>query len=336
MKQVIEKKKSGLQYVGPEFVEPVLTELQLVEEKLLSNAPANNNILADAVKYILKAGGKRIRPTLSLLIAKGTGSISSKHIILAELTELIHTASLIHDDILDGASIRRGQETLHMLWNDKVSVITGDYLFAQASVRLGELENTDIVKIYAKVLSDLCSGEIDQYEHKFKINISWEYYIHKSTSKTASLFAAACKGAAIINGLNKNEIELASNFGKSIGIGFQIKDDLLDFISKSKDTGKNTFSDLKNGIITAPTLFALSSTDKRALQLKTLIESRFNNNPENFDEAIRLIFELGGIERSFELAKKYIDDAKNNLAFIENPTIKAYLETAAEYIIKKD
>lgn len=334
MKQAIEKKEE--EYIGSEFLEPINKELSDVENKLHSNAPDANNLLSEIITYILKAGGKRIRPAFSLLLAKGTGEITEKHIILAELTELIHTASLIHDDIIDSASIRRGTETLHTLWNDKISVIVGDYLFAQASVRLGELENNEIVKIYAKVLSDLCSGEIEQYANKFKINISWEYYIHKSHSKTASLFAAACQCSAMLNNLNKIEIEQANNFGKYIGIAFQIKDDLLDFTSTTKKLGKNLFSDLKEGIITAPTLFALNSNDKRSEELKKLIESRFNNSEKSFDEAIRLVFELGGIEKAHELAQKYINDATSNLGFVKNQIFKKHLENAANFIIKRD
>ncbi|MBI1858540.1 MAG: polyprenyl synthetase family protein [Candidatus Melainabacteria bacterium] len=335
MKQAIIKKTFEARATRPEFLTYIQDELKLVEQKLYSNIPQKDNLLSEIISYILKAGGKRIRPSLSLLIAKGTGQVIKKHIILAELTELIHTASLIHDDIIDSSLLRRGRETINSLWNNKVSVIAGDYLFAQASVRLGEIENNEIVKIYAKVLSDLCCGEIEQFVNKFKTNISWNYYIDKSMSKTGSLFAAACKGAAILNELSVSEIELANNYGRCVGIAFQIKDDLLDFTSSAEELGKESCSDLKNGLITAPTLFALTSEDSRKEQLKQLIESEFKTDHENYDKAIRLVHELGGCEKAEELADKYIREAKNSLSFIKDNVIKEHLSTAADFIVKR-
>ena len=173
MKQALEKLSKEKQEQWPELFKLISTELSTVEENLILKLPAKSNLLKEIVTYIFSAGGKRFRPALSLLIAKATGKIDRKHIILCELTELIHTASLIHDDIIDSGKLRRGRETVNILWNDKISVITGDFLFAQASIRLGELENTEIVKIYAKVLSDLCDGEIEQYSSLFNPNITF-------------------------------------------------------------------------------------------------------------------------------------------------------------------
>lgn len=319
----------------PGFFNVVNKELSVVEENLIYKLPTKSNLLTEIIRYILKAGGKRFRPVLCLLIAKSTGGINDKHIILAELTELIHTASLIHDDIIDSARLRRGRETINSLWNDKISVISGDFLFAQASIRLGLLENTEIVKIYAKVLSDLCDGEIEQYSFKFSTNISWDYYLEKSNAKTASLFAAACKSSAIINNQDKKTTEQTESFGKYLGIAFQIVDDILDFTSSKKKIGKEIGTDLKQGIITAPVLFALNSTDERTKQLKDLIENQFNNKEEDFNKAIGLTFELGGCENAKQLATDYLIKAKNNLLFVKDLNLKTYLEQACDYIFSR-
>lgn len=154
-------------------------------------------------------------------------------------------------------------------------------------------------------------------------------------SKTGSLFAAACKGAAILNELSVSEIELANNYGRCVGIAFQIKDDLLDFTSSAEELGKESCSDLKNGLITAPTLFALTSEDSRKEQLKQLIESEFKADHENYDKAIRLVHELGGCEKAEELADKYIREAKNSLSFIKDNVIKELLASAANFIVKR-
>lgn len=319
----------------PKFFQIINKELSILENNLNFNLPTKNNLLTEIVRYILKAGGKRLRPALCFLTAKATGDINDRHIILGELTELIHTASLIHDDIIDSAKLRRGRETINSLWNDKISVITGDFLFAQASIRLGLLENTEIVKIYAKVLSDLCDGEIEQYAFKFNTNISWDYYLHKSNTKTASLFAATCKSAAIINNQDIKTVQSAEAYGRSLGIAFQIVDDILDFTGNEKRTGKESGADLKQGLITAPTLFALNSTDKRSKQLKDLIENRFNNEENDFYKAIELTFELGGCEEAKQLAREHLHNAKSNLTFVKDLSLKPYLEQASDYIFSR-
>ena len=163
MKQVLEKLNKEKSTQWPDFFSIISNELSELEENLTVKLSAKSKLLKEIISYIFLSGGKRFRPAICLLMAKATGGVKDKHIILSEITELIHTASLIHDDIIDSAKLRRGNETINSLWNDKISVIAGDFLFGQASVKLGELENTEIVKIYAHVLSDLCDGEIEQY-----------------------------------------------------------------------------------------------------------------------------------------------------------------------------
>jgi all-trans-nonaprenyl-diphosphate synthase len=336
MKQVIEKLSKEDSNKWPSFFSPINTELLLVQNNLINKLSKQSKLLSEIIRYIFESGGKRVRPALSLLFAKATGDLNEKHIILAELTELIHTASLVHDDIIDEASLRRGKETINNLWNDKISVITGDFLFAEASIRLGQLENTEIVKIYAQVLSDLCAGEIDQYAMRFNTEISWDYYIQKSYSKTASLFSAACKSAAILNNQSPEIITKSENYGKYLGIAFQIIDDTLDFTKSTKEAGKKVGSDLKQGIVTAPVIFALESKDERAKQIKSLIESRFNNkSEEDFEKAIRLIFELGGCDRAKELANDYLNKAKESLDFVTDKELKENLFEIANYIASK-
>lgn len=335
MKQAIAKLEKERPSDCPEFLKIISNELLIIENDLITKLGEKNSLLQGIINYIFKAGGKRLRPALCLLTAKATGGITEKHFILGELTELIHTASLIHDDIIDSSKLRRSRETINSLWNDKISVIAGDFLFAQASIRLGELENTEIVKIYAQVLSDLCNGEIEQFSSKFNPTITWDYYIEKSTTKTASLFAAACKSAAIINDMNEHTIEKANQFGINLGIAFQIVDDTLDFTSNTKDLGKEVGTDLKQGIITAPALFALNSNDERSKQIKTLIENRYYESNHDFDKTIRLIHELGGCEKSKQLAKDYISKANDNLSFVNDSNLKNCLLKVADFVIER-
>lgn len=335
MKDLLEKNKELKASSWPSFFMSISDELKIVEENLSEKMAAKSKLLSEIIKYIFNAGGKRIRPALCFLIAKGTGGVKEKHITQAELTELIHTASLVHDDIIDSATLRRGKETVNNVWNSKISVISGDYLFAEASIRLGILENTDIVKIYAKVLGDLCDGEIDQFAFKYNTEISWDYYIGKSTTKTASLFAAACKSAAIINNKSQDIIDKAEAYGKNLGIAFQVVDDILDFTSSDEVFGKDVGNDLKSGLITAPTLYALNANNEKSNKLKKLIESRFTENEGSFAEAINLIKELDGCSQATKLAKDYVQKAKSQLDFIESAEIRTDLEKTADYMLNR-
>ena len=153
----------------------VSSELESVQEHLADQLPLKAGSLKEMVKFVLSGKGKLLRPALAILSGHLTGELKNKHFILAQITELIHTASLVHDDLLDEASLRRGQETCHLKWGTKVSVIVGDFLFAQASLKLGEIENTEIVKIYAKVLADLCTGEVSQAQNRFNLQFAdWD------------------------------------------------------------------------------------------------------------------------------------------------------------------
>jgi all-trans-nonaprenyl-diphosphate synthase len=296
-------------------------DLKKVEQNLLEKLPSESGPLAEIIKFVMSSKGKRLRPALALLCGHLTNSglpLASEHYTLAELTELIHTASLVHDDVLDEAASRRGEQTCHLKWGTKVSIIVGDFLFAQASVKLGELNNTEVVKIYAKVLSDLCTGEIIQAQQRFELNsINWTTYLNKSISKTASLFAAATKSAAILNKQNTEVIEQMHSYGLNLGIAFQLIDDLIDFTSTAEELGKPAMGDLSQGIFTAPTLYALENSQFKD-DLKELIISRFVE-PTSIDKARELIEASGAFEKTKELANSYIQKAFVSLnSFPEN------------------
>ena len=181
-----------------ELVEPIQSDLALVEEQLGTNLIDDNPLINELLAVIFQAGGKRIRPMLVLHSSRASQppeeEFSNLHIILAVLTELIHTASLVHDDILDSASLRRGSPTINKRFNDRLAVLMGDLLFAQASICLAKIMSPVIVGIYGQVLGELCAGEIKQMKQQFSIAVNWQNYIDKSISKTASLF---CAGAAV-------------------------------------------------------------------------------------------------------------------------------------------
>ena len=313
----------------------VSSELESVQEHLADQLPLKAGSLKEMVKFVLSGKGKLLRPALAILSGHLTGELKNKHFILAQITELIHTASLVHDDLLDEASLRRGQETCHLKWGTKVSVIVGDFLFAQASLKLGEIENTEIVKIYAKVLADLCTGEVSQAQNRFNLQFAdWDNYLNKSISKTASLFSAATQSAAILNQQNPEIVQKMFLYGHNLGLAFQIIDDLIDFTSSSEELGKPALGDLKQGVFTAPLLFAIQKPEYKN-QLAQLINSRFETEGDLLT-AQKLISDSGAFKETLDFAQGFISKALTALDNFEDNIYKQDLKQIAEFILQRN
>lgn len=317
--------------------QPVVQELELVEQWLGTNLIDDNAFVSELLAEISRSGGKRVRPGVVLLCSKATskelGEIGRLHIILAVLTELIHTASLVHDDIVDGASLRRGHQTINRRWNDRLAVLVGDLLFAQASICLARIMNPVIVGIYGQVLGDLCAGEICQMKQQFAYETNWDAYIRKSVSKTASLFAAGCHSGPILNGCNDEIVSAFKAYGLNLGICFQIVDDLLDITATSEELGKASGSDLAQGVITAPALFVLERADEPAKQLAELIKSRAVCQPEGLSSAMEIIRANGGLDATVKLAKQYADASRHALRVLPWSAYRESLELMVDYLL---
>nr|YP_010865260.1 prenyl transferase [Campylaephora boydenii]WGT74073.1 prenyl transferase [Campylaephora boydenii] len=290
--------------VNFELINNDLTQLNNNLKKMVS---AKHPILYAAAKHLFNAGGKRIRPSIVLLISKATRnntctqSILPEHKRLAEITEIIHTASLVHDDVIDDCETRRGIDTVHNKFNTKVAVLAGDFLFAQSSWYLANLNNIGVVKIISKVITDFAEGEVRQGLIHFDYTISINNYVEKSFYKTASLIAASCKGAAMLNECDKITQTQVYLYGKHLGLAFQIIDDILDIVSSSKTLGKPAGLDLKNGNLTAPLFFALE--EKKTLY--QLIDREFQYS-DDINQAITIIKNTNGIQKAKDLAEEHI------------------------------
>lgn len=285
-------------------IKAIENEFQSLNNNLYKMIAVDNAILYSAAEQLFKAGGKRIRPIILLNIAKSTSqhnptSIEQKR--LAEITEIIHTASLVHDDIIDDCDTRRGVNTVHNLFNNKVAVLAGDFLFAQSSWYLANLNNLEVVKIISKIIIDFAEGEIRQGTKSFNYNISMEEYIEKSFYKTASLLACSCKATVMLS----NNIDIKKNnfylYGKHIGLAFQVIDDILDIISTSKELGKPAGLDLKNGNLTASLIFTLDKKEK----LYRLINQEFQF-VNNVNEAIDTIKQTNSIQKAKDIAIEHM------------------------------
>nr|WGH12946.1 Prenyl transferase [Echinothamnion sp.] len=282
----------------------IQTEVKQLNQNLSKMIATENIILYSAAEQLFKAGGKRVRPTIIFLISKlisTYNSISTEQKRLAEITEIIHTASLLHDDIVDNCDTRRGISTVHTVFNNKVAVLAGDFLFAQSSWYLANLNNLNVVKTISKIITDFAEGEIQQGIKSFDSLISIEEYIEKSFYKTASLLACSCKATTILNKSNKKIQNDFYLYGKHLGIAFQIIDDILDLTGLSDNLGKPAGSDLKNGNLTAPLILALKQKSK----LKQIIDEEFEFK-QNVNEAINIIKRTNSIQKAKDIAEENI------------------------------
>nr|YP_009294024.1 prenyl transferase [Hildenbrandia rubra]AOM67266.1 prenyl transferase [Hildenbrandia rubra] len=310
---------------------PVKSYLEVLDMNLKTMVKARNPILYAAAEHLFSAGGKRLRPTLVFLVAQATmksNKILNSHKRLAEITEIIHTASLVHDDVLDDCTTRRGVNSVHSTFNTKVAVLAGDFLFAQSSWYLANLENLEAVKIISKVIIDFAEGEIQQNLTQFDLTISTSDYIEKSFYKTASLIAASCKATAVISNTSKNMQNNFYSYGKHLGLAFQIIDDILDIVGSSKSLGKPAGSDLRNGNLTAPILFALEEQP----ELQLIIEREFYKEGD-IVKAIELVRKSQGIQKAQDLAQEHLQAAINSLKFLPNSDTYTSLLKITEYIL---
>ncbi len=312
---------------------PVEADLALLTDNLKNLVGARHKILYAAAEHLFGAGGKRIRPAIVLLLARAThteGDISSRHRRLAEITEMIHTASLVHDDVVDESATRRGVPTVHSLFDNRVAVLAGDFLFAQSSWYLANLDNLEVVKLLSRVIMDLAEGEIRQGLKHFDTTLSIEAYLEKSYYKTATLIANSAKAVGVLSEVPEAMAENLYQFGRSLGLAYQIVDDILDFTSSSDVLGKPAGSDLLSGNLTAPVLYALEEVP----YLKTLIDREFSE-PEDFEQAIELVNASSGIGRSRELATQHVNHALACLSQLPTSESRQALEDISEYVLRR-
>jgi all-trans-nonaprenyl-diphosphate synthase len=312
---------------------PVESDLDQLVENLKQLVGAKNPILYAAAEHLFQAGGKRMRPAIVFLLSRamsGDADISARHRRLAEITEMIHTASLFHDDVVDEADVRRGVETVNYRFGNRIAIQAGDFMFAQASWYLANLDSLPVVKLLSEVIKDFAEGEIQQGLSSFDTEVSLESYLEKSYYKTASLIANSAKAAGVLSDVSLELQEDLYQFGRGVGLAFQVVDDILDFTGTTDALGKPAGSDLKSGNLTAPVLFAME--EKPYLQV--LIERELTE-PGDLEEAIALINNSQGIARSRALAESFSADALHRLEKLSSSPSKQALVELTDYIIKR-
>jgi all-trans-nonaprenyl-diphosphate synthase len=312
---------------------PVEADLCLLSENLIKLVGTHHPIFFEAAKHLFAAGGKRVRPAIVLLVSRATmleDDITERHRRLAEITEMIHTASLVHDDVVDEAELRRGVPTVNSLFGNGVAVLAGDFLFAQSSWYLANLDNLEVVKLLSEVIMNFATGEIQQGMSQFDPEVTIEAYLQKSYYKTASLIANSAKAAGLLSDVSRETAEHLYGYGRHWGLAFQIVDDILDFTGSTSMLGKPALADISSGNLTAPALYALEEKP----YLEELVERQFSK-PGDLESAIALITDSNGIERSRALAAHHARLAVEHLADLPSSQSKQALIDMADYVLSR-
>ena len=297
-------------------------------DKLIKNQINSDvNRIPKLSKHIIDLGGKRLRPMLTISCAKMLKIRNKNHIKLAAAVELLHTATLLHDDVVDESVYRRGEKTSHTLWDNKSSILVGDFLLGRAFQLMVETNSIECLSILSKAAAIIAEGEVLQLVETNNINIKETNYIKIIESKTAALFSSACEVGGVVSGANKSQKKKLFNFGKNLGTAFQLTDDALDYEGSSSKMGKNNGDDFYEGKVTLPVILALKNADKKE---KDFWEKTFNKKVRNKTDlriAKKIIKDKDTINQTLKLANKYGEKAKNIMKdFESNPVRNALID----------
>lgn len=319
--------------IAQSFFAPVQRELQEVEALLHCQANDAHPDLCAALDHLLSSGGKRIRPTLGLLCGRMLGAPHDKIIILAAAVELLHTATLVHDDLIDGALLRRGIPTLNAQWSPPATVLTGDFLFARAAKLAAETDHLALMKLFADTLATIVNGELTQLFQARGL-VSRENYYQRIYAKTASLMEMTARAAAMISPVDEAIVETMRQFGYELGMAFQMVDDILDFTGEQAEVGKPVGSDLLQGLITLPTLYYIE-THPDDPDLNILLEGEYSAEPQRMERLVQSVRASQAIDRALSEARQSIERALACLANMPAGAEHQALQALANYIVNR-
>ena len=304
------------------------SDLVMTNEILVNRLDSNVDLISQMSQYIINSGGKRIRPLLLLLCARATNYKGDYHHSMAVVIELIHTATLLHDDVVDSSSTRRGQETANELWGNAPSVLVGDFLYSRAFEIMVEPNSMQIMKILSKATNQISEGEVLQLLNIKNDKVSQTEYFEVIERKTACLFKAACQIAGILSESNQNIIDGLGSFGLHLGNAFQIIDDTLDYESDSLVMGKEIGDDLSEGKVTLPMIYALENT--KGSEKETLSHAIKNADSSNIDNIVDILLSVNAFEYSRKIAKNESTKALKSLEVIPSSEYRSALQLLCE------
>jgi heptaprenyl diphosphate synthase len=316
-----------------ELYKHLRSDLSAIEKELEYAVDADHPDLRKASHHLLKAGGKRIRPVFVLLSGQfGDCNINAMKTVAVAL-ELIHTASLVHDDVIDDSDLRRGRKTIKSKWDNRVAMYTGDYIFARALEMMTDLNQPEVHKLLSYAMVEMSIGEIEQIRDLYDWNQNFRDYLRRIKRKTALLIAASCQLGAVASGAADTVSKNLYAFGYYVGMSFQITDDILDFKGTEKKLGKPAGNDLRQGNLTLPVLYALQNEQIRD-DIITFLKSN-GREEKQWQTALTLVRESGGIEFSQQICTRYLEKAYGALYCLPDVKARQSLYEIANYIGKR-
>jgi len=308
-------------------------ELQVFEQKFSENVQSSNALLDRIMKFIIRRKGKQMRPMFVFLAARIAGSVTDTTYRAASLIELLHTATLVHDDVVDDASTRRGFFSINAIWKNKVAVLVGDYLLSKGLLLALDNDEFRLLKIVSTAVKEMSEGELMQIEKTRKLDIKEELYFEIIRSKTASLLASACAAGAWSASRDEHKTRLLHAFGEKIGISFQIKDDLFDY--GNDNIGKPTGIDIKEKKMTLPLIYTLQHADEATRRKIIYIVKNENKKKEKVKEVIDIVLQSGGIEYAREKMQAYQTEALDILQQFPESAARAAMEDLVHYVTQR-
>lgn len=285
-----------------DYTAPIADDLNEFETQLSDYLQGDSPLISSIAKHLLRTRGKRMRPVFLFLSSRAAGNFTNQSVSAALAIELIHSATLLHDDVVDESQMRRGQETVNAQWTNLISVLMGDYLFAKAFRIMSDINSLDLMKSISRATERVAVGELRQIEETGNYELSEENYLNIIADKTASLFNVACEAGPILTKKSEEERNQFAEFGEKIGIAFQIADDLLDFVGDPEITGKEPGIDVLTGQMTLPLIYALKNSGEAARN--EMIGILKEQNEKSFERVYKFVTETGGIDYTYNRAKE--------------------------------
>lgn len=314
--------------------QPVLAELDAVNRLIVKHLESDVDLVENIGHYIVEAGGKRLRPLLALLSARSCGYTGEDHVTFATLIEFIHTATLLHDDVVDISALRRGRPTANAEFGNASSVLVGDFLYTRAFQLMVQLENMDIMRDMAQTTNTIAAGEVLQLTRAGRADTDEATYLDVITRKTAILFASACYGGALLAAQDPQRCTALRNFGMDVGIAFQMVDDLLDYEGDPQTTGKNIGDDLAEGKPTLPLIYVLREGSQA--QQNLVRDAITEKSAERLNEVIASVRDSGALDYTRAAAQRHCAQALEALSSIQPGPCRDSMEAIANLSINRD
>jgi len=318
---------------GPRFSLVIQDDLQRVEQQIKGIVQQTaSRAISPMLAHALEVPGKRVRPTLTLLASRFGHGVSDVVVLMASAVELLHLATLLHDDTVDAASTRRGRATLNAVWGPHAAVLVGDYLFAASATQVCDTGDIRVIRRFAQTIMDLSSGQILEQVHLYDPAVQRQQYVERISAKTASLFATALESGAVLGRAEEAAVQALTSYGWNLGMAFQVIDDILDFEGDADELGKPVGEDLANGVLTLPAIMLLERHPESDL-IRTYFRDR--SRKDCLEGALKIVRESGIIQESYVEAMAFRDKALRSLDALPDNAERDALREIASFVVKR-